>query len=220
MTDVLDIIRSRHCKRAFLKREVPREIVESVLAAAVNAPSSKNMQPWRVAVVSGETCIQLSETLCNLFDRNAFEEPDYQYSPDPLPPEWKARARECGFALYELKGIAKDDRIARREHERENYTFFGASTALFFFLPMNAERGNFLDLGLFMQNVMLGFLSLGVGSCPQASMKKFSKTIKAALDRRDEILVSGLSIGYVDEAAIVNTFVPPRLRLEDFVEWY
>ncbi|MGH3922403.1 MAG: hypothetical protein ACRDTT_05965 [Pseudonocardiaceae bacterium] len=37
-------------------------------------------------------------------------------------------------------------------------------------LPGNAEAGTFLDKGLFLQNVMLGLVSFGLGSYPQYSV--------------------------------------------------
>jgi nitroreductase len=33
------------------------------------------------------------------------------------------------------------------------------------------------------------------------------------------MIVSGLSLGYVDEGAKVNGFIPQRLPLEDVVTW-
>lgn len=178
------------------------------------------MQPWSVAVVSGKLRDELSNIFCERYDRNDFDDPDYQYSPDPLPPDFRARARECGFTLYELKGIAKDDRAARRAHERENYLFFGAPIVIFFFLPSNVERGNFIDVGFFMQNVMLGFVGRGIGTCPQVSLTKFSRIIKDRLGVQEKILVAGMSVGYVDEAKIVNTFIPPRRPINEYVTWH
>ena len=61
------------------------------------------------------------------------------------------RARACGYALFELKGIARDDVPARKAHGRENFTFFGAPVHMILHLPVGAERGNFLDAGMFLQ---------------------------------------------------------------------
>ena len=67
--DFLDVLRTRHCKRAFLDRPVPREVLEEVLAAAANAPSTRNSQPWRVAVLMGTAREELAARLCDAFDR-------------------------------------------------------------------------------------------------------------------------------------------------------
>lgn len=217
---ILETIQARHSKRAYLAQPVPRELLETVLLSAADAPSSKNTQPWGVSVVSGQARNALSELMCSKFDQGESEEPDYIYHNEPLAPEFMQRARECGYGLFELKGIDRHDRRQRLAHNRENFTFFGAPVALFFHLPADAERGNFLDLGFFMQNVMLGLVSVGLASCPQFSMTSYSQTIRAFLGLQGRILVSGLAVGYPDPEALVNTYVPPRLPMHEFVSWF
>lgn len=216
----LQLIRSRHSKRAYLNQAVPREILQAVLIAAADAPSSKNTQPWGVAVLSGASRDRLSALLCAKFDRGETEEPDYRYHPEPLAPEFMQRARECGYGLFELKGIDRHDRAQRLAHNRENFTFFGAPVQMIFHLPADAERGNFLDMGFFMQNVMLGLLAYGVSSCPQFSLATYSKTIREFLGLEGRLIVSGLAVGFADPQARVNRYVPPRLPLEQYVRWY
>jgi len=217
----LDIITTRHCKRAFLGEPVPRAVLESVLAAAANAPSGKNTQPWRVEIVEGATLAALSRRLCALFDANTLPTPDYAYSPDPEPPEFVERARACGHAIFSHKGIDRHDRAARREHSRENFLFFNAPRVCIFHLPKPAERGNFLDLGMFMQNVMLGLVAYGLGSCPQASIAGYPDAICECLGlAENRLVVAGLAIGSPDPAASVNEFIPPRLSLGEYTQWH
>jgi nitroreductase len=173
-----------------------------------------------VAVVLGGAKDELSRLICAKFDRGVSEPRPYQYAPDPLPDGFLQRARECGHGIFKAKGIDRKDRAARRAHDRENYVFFGAPAALFFHLPKNAERGNFLDMGFFMQNVMLGFLSLGVSTCPQASFLDYAETVTDFLGLPDRLLVAGMSAGYADDSAPVNAFVPPRLPAAEYVAWY
>jgi len=35
----------------------------------------------------------------------------------------------------------------------------------------------------------------------------------------DEMLVCGMSLGYADESALVNTFETPRVPVKDFCHW-
>ncbi|PKL78834.1 MAG: hypothetical protein CVV27_02795, partial [Candidatus Melainabacteria bacterium HGW-Melainabacteria-1] len=130
------------------------------------------------------------------------------------------RARACGFGLFALKGIERHDRVARRAHDRENLTFFGAPVQMIFHLPANAERGNFLDLGFFMQNLMLGLVAHGLASCPQYSIAVYPQAIRDFLGLPDRWIVSGMSIGYPDPSALVNSYIPERLPLEDYVQWH
>ncbi|HOW27666.1 MAG TPA: nitroreductase [Elusimicrobiota bacterium] len=218
--EFLDLIASRHSKRAFLPTPVDRDVLGKVLSSACQAPSAKNMQPWRVVVVSGAARDRLSERICSKFDQGIVEQPDYRFYPEELPEGFAARARECGLALYRLKGIARGDEAGRRAHERENYTFFHAPVVLVFHMPRTVERAQFLDMGFFMQNVMLGLRAVGLSSCPQLSLARYSGTIRSCLGLpADRLIVCGLSVGYADEKAPVNAFVPDRLPLSSVVQW-
>lgn len=218
---VLALIASRHSKRAYLNQPVPRSLLEDVLTAAANAPSSKNTQPWGVAVLTGTTLHELSQAMCAKFDQGIVESPDYVYMPDPWPPGFKERAREVGYRLFELKGIERHDREQRQAHDRENFVFFGAPLLLIFHLHRTAECGMFLDMGMFMENVMLGLLAHGVASCPQFSLTSYSQTIREQLDLgEDRLVVAGLAVGYPDPTALVNTFIPQRLPLKEYTRWY
>lgn len=47
------LLKSRKSIRKFKKQEVPTEVIERLLAAAMEAPSGKNRQNWRFFVVTG-----------------------------------------------------------------------------------------------------------------------------------------------------------------------
>ena len=50
----MEAISNRRSIRKYLDKPVPKEMVEAILQAGMLAPSSKNRQPWRFIVVSGE----------------------------------------------------------------------------------------------------------------------------------------------------------------------
>ena len=52
--DFYNLIESRKSIRKFKKQEVPHDVLERVLTAALHAPSGKNRQNWRFFVVQGE----------------------------------------------------------------------------------------------------------------------------------------------------------------------
>jgi len=212
---------ARHCQRAFLNEPVPRAVLEAVLAAAGNAPSGKNTQPWSVEMLEGKTLATLAQQLCALFDANTPLDLDYDYHPKSQPPKFIERARDCGHAIFAHKGIERNDRAARRAHSRQNFLFFNAPLACIFHLPKPAERGNFLDLGMFMQNVMLGLVAHGLGSCPQASVAGYPDAIRECLGlAEDRLIVAGLSIGRPDPDATVNSFIPTRMSLAEYTQWH
>ena len=69
--DVLTAMKNRSSKRAFLDKPVPREVLEDLLKAAIQAPSAINLQPWEMTVVLGEERPRLSKALYKAFrERN------------------------------------------------------------------------------------------------------------------------------------------------------
>lgn len=218
--DFLEVLTARHCKRAFLDRPVPRPVLEEVLSAAAHAPSTRNGQPWAVAVLLGEAREALARRLCDLFDRGAPMKMDYESRPAELPPSHQERATAASAGVHAAKGIARDDAAGRRGHLRDNFRFYGAPVAMIFHLPSNAAPGTFLEMGFFVQNVMLGLIARGLGSCPQASVTGYSDAIREHLGLGpDRLIVCGLSVGWVDESAPVNGFVPERAPLSEYTLW-
>jgi nitroreductase len=49
--DVLDAIRTRRSIRCFLDKPVPETLIRQLLAAAMQAPSARNQQPWQFVVI-------------------------------------------------------------------------------------------------------------------------------------------------------------------------
>jgi nitroreductase len=215
------VITARHCKRAFLDRPVPRDVLERVLTAAANAPSTRNGQPWRVAAVTGAARDSLARRLCAEFDREVPPRPDYP-NRSPVPdPVLEERAATAGAGLLRAMGIAREDRARRRAHLRSNMTFYGAPVAMVFHLAGPAVAGTFLELGFFVQNVMLGLVARGLGSCPQYSVAGYPHVLREELGLgADRLIVCTLAVGYPDGAAAVNSFAPPRAALGEYVRWH
>jgi nitroreductase len=214
------VVGRRHCKRAFLVKQVPRELLENVLRAAAHAPSTRNGQPWQVAVVSGQRKDALARRLCAEFDSGVKPRPDFEYRSSSTDATIDARAREASVGVLLAKGY-ETDRAARRAHQRDNLGFYGAPVEMIFHLPADAMRGQFLELGFFLQNVMLCLVACGLGSCPQFSVAGYPDAIRAELGLgADRLVVCGLAVGYPDESVPVNSFQPGRADLADYVQWH
>jgi nitroreductase len=219
--DFLSVITRRHCKRAFLDRPVSREVLERVLTAAAHAPSPRNTQFWQVAVLLGDARAELSRRLCAALDGAGQYEHDYPNRPSPMGPVYEERAFAWGAGFYGALGIRREDSTARQEIEQRNLCFYGAPVAMIFHLPRNAVAGTFLEMGFFLQNVMLGLVASGLGSCPQYSVARYSEVIREFLGLgADRLVVCSLSVGHVDESASINRFYPQRAALHEYTQWH
>ncbi|HIE55097.1 MAG TPA: nitroreductase [Chromatiaceae bacterium] len=219
--NVEEAIVGRYSCRAYLDRPVPREVLEKVIDTARWSPSGANIQPWQVAVVQGETRKRLSERLIETFDRGVKPVPDYQYYPREWPEPYRERRFQCGMALYQALGIERDDKARRLEAWKDNYRFFGAPVALFFFLDRVMEQGSWLDMGMFIQAVMLAAREQGLETCPQASTADYPDVVREILELDDShLLLCGMAMGYSDPGQPVNNYRTDREPVEGFTRWF
>lgn len=217
--DVLDALRARGSTRAFTDRPVSEALVRRILDAARYAPSGSNIQPWQVHVVAGDARARLcADALAAAReDRSRYPWP-YDYYPVHWRDPYLARRRACGWGLYTLLGIARGDRAAATAHELRNYALFDAPVGMFFFIDRDLEHGSWLDLGMFVQSVMLAAQSLGLATCPQAAWAPFHEVVRrhVGVPPDGPILVCGLALGYADAAAPINAYRPERLEVDAF----
>jgi nitroreductase len=131
------------------------------------------------------------------------------------------RAREAGTGVLLAKGHSGNHRAARRAHLRDNLGFYDAPVEMIFHLPADAQPGQFLEMGFFLQNVMLALVARGLGSCPQFSVAGYPDVIRAELGLgADRLVVCGLAVGYPDESVRVNRFQPRRAEPAEYVQWH
>jgi nitroreductase len=220
-------ILSRFSARAFLPREVEREKIEHILQVAGRSPSGTNTQPWKVYVLQGAKRDELVSKTCAAHDAIAanpelakeYTEP-YDYYPEKWVSPYIDRRRECGFGLYGVIGIAKGDKAAMHAQHQRNFKLFDAPVGLMFTIDKVMGRGSLVDYGMFLQSVMVAARAQGLHTCPQAAWNGFSKIIMPLVGAgENEMLVCGMSLGYADESALVNTFATSRVDAKDFTVW-
>jgi nitroreductase len=212
----------RHSVRAFLPRELPRELIAEILAIARRAPSGTNLQPWRVHVLTGATRQRLVSAVCAAYDA---DEPghhaEYNYYPAEFFEPYQARRRKIGWGLYGLLGIVKGDGVGMKAQLRRNFEFFGAPCGLIFSIDRRMGQGGWLDYGMFLQNVMLAARARGLDTCPQVAWLDYHRIIAEVLGfGPQEQLVCGMSLGYADPAAPENSLQTERAALDEFVVFH
>ena len=217
--DAIEAITSRRSVRAFLSTPVARETLERILQVAARAPSGTNMQPWRVYVATGETLEAVTGAALAQHDRLEFDQ-DYKYYPDKFFEPYRTRRKTVGVGLYGLLGIAKGDVPAMHRQHGRNFRFFDAPVGMIFTLDRRMEIGSGLDLGMFMQSIMIAARGHGLDTCPQAAFAGVHRAIRPVLGIPDgEIVICGMALGHADEDAVENGLETERAGLEEFVVW-
>lgn len=210
--NVLEAIKTRKSIRAFTDRPVPRKTLEKILEISQRAPSGTNTQPWHVYVCAGRVRQAITDDVLALAAAGkAAKYEDYDY----YPPQWndlhRDRRRGVGWGLYGLLGIKKGDREASARQGARNFKFFDAPIGIFITTDAYLSRGNWADTGMYIQTLMLAARGMGLDTCPQAAWIQFQEPLFRHLRiPDDQVLVSGMALGYADDGAIENTLVSER----------
>ncbi len=61
--DVIEAIHQRHSQKKVKPDAVPRELIETILDAAVQAPNHYKVRPWRFVVLTGDALNKLGDTM-------------------------------------------------------------------------------------------------------------------------------------------------------------
>lgn len=216
-----EAILKRKSTRAFLDKAVEAEKIQRILELASHAPSGVNSQPWQVAVVTGEKKKQLDAQLEETFRSGNQSDLDYQYYPKQWKEPYKTRRKVCGLKMYSALNITREDKQKQLDQWAANYRAFDAPVVLFFFLDSIAEKGSFLDYGLFLQSVMLAAVDQGLATCPQAALAEYPHIVKASLGYdEDSVLLCGMALGYEDTEAPVNNYRLDREEYTSFTRFF
>jgi nitroreductase len=217
-------ITSRHSVRAFLNQPVEQQLIKDILSVASRAPSGTNTQPWKVYVVTGQKRDEMVKRVCDAqiaVAQNPQLAAQYQETFAYYPKNWVSpfidRRRENGWGLYGLLGIQKGDKEKMTLQHLRNFQLFDAPVGLFFTTNKAMGIGSKMDISMMLQNVMIAAKARGLDTCPQAAWNHFHPIvldIVGALD--DEELVCGIALGYADPEHIINTFITPRVPVEEF----
>ncbi len=168
--NTLEAIASRRSIRRFKDEPVSRELVERVLAAAIQAPSGKNRQPWHFVVVQGE---KRREMLRVMRTRLA---------------ELKAQGVDLGSAEWSAECM-----------EQAPVTIFvfrpdGGEEA-----GGSMDVVDVQSIGAAIQNMLLAATELGLGTLWICDVFYAYDELRSWLGRDDQ-MIAAVSIGYPEES--------------------
>ena len=169
--DALEAIRARRSIRKFKDQPVPRDVLERILAATVQAPSGKNNQPWRFIVVEGTA--KRAEMMGVM--RAGVE-----------------RARQAGAPLGSCEMTAD----VMEQAPVTVFVFNGQSVN---YEEHDSGVVDVQSIGGAVQTMLLAATALGVGSLWICDVFYAYDELRAWLGREDQ-MVCAVSLGYADEA--------------------
>ena len=215
--DVTEAVKTQRTIRAFRPEPVPEETIREVIELAKLGPSNGNTQPWNIAVVSGEAKDQIRQAILDEIKAGIKPYSAFPAGGRGLHGAYKDRQRACGYKYYESMDIDREDMKGRQALLMRNYDFFGAPHAAFLSYPETMHRANAIDMGIFLQNLMLLLVERGIQGCPQGALATYPGPVKRMLPIPEEnAILCGLSFGYPDYEAQINSAKMPREPFDAF----
>jgi len=216
--DVRDALAARKSVRAFRPDPIPGGTLARIFAAAQRAPSWCNIQPWRAVVTSGAATDRLRAALLEAA-RTGMPAPDVAF-PIDYPEPYGTHRKECGKVLYSAMGIARDDKAGRYDAWMRNYQLFDAPHAAIVSMARTWGIYAALDVGCWLQSLLLAAAEEGVASCAQASLATYPAAARAVLGiPDDQQILFGISLGYEVGGAAVNAARTTRAPLADNIRF-
>jgi nitroreductase len=218
---VSEAVRQRASVRAFLPDPLPGEVVRALVLDAAQAPSGGNLQPWRVHALGGAR-LAAFRTLMHqrLQESPAGEEPEYPVYPENLWEPYRSRRFQVGEDLYRALGVARENKLGRLMQFAKNYDFFGAPVGLFITVERRMGAAQWVDLGMYLQTLMLLAIERGLDTCAQEAWSRWPQTVGDFLGLDGEhMLFCGVALGKRDPEHAVNAWRARRAPLEEFASF-
>lgn len=199
-----DAITQRRSVRGYLDKEVPPETLEAIFTLAQRAPSNCNIQPWKVYVASGALKDRIRDQMVAKVMRGVPFNSDYDY-PETFDGEYRKRQVACAVELYGNMGIERGDKEGRARAHLRNFQMFDAPHVVFIGMDQAFGASVAIDVGMYMQTLMLSMTAHGVGCCPQGTMRYYPDIVREAFAIDDHInILLGISFGFEDPAVPAN----------------
>lgn len=216
-----DAIKQRRSVRAYKKQAVDAALIERIFLQAQDSPSNCNTQPWHVVVVSGDARDNIEKAMVSDIMAGKAPTPHFTPGDQGLKDEYRKRQIACAISLYDSVDVKYEEKEKRQELMLRNWQFFGAPHAAFFSMPKTMSEINAVDMGIYLQTIMLLMTEHGLASCPQGALAMYTEAVhEMANIPENHAIMFGLSFGYAEDDAPINQFEVGREELNSCVEFF
>jgi nitroreductase len=201
---VATLLQERCSVRGFLPEPLPQDTLDALFAMAQRAPSWCNIQPWRLALTDPPMTRIVSEALLEVAKKQ-LPQADVPF-PLVYPEPYDGFRKKCGGALYGAMGIAREDKAKRYDAWLRNYEFFDAPHLLVVSRDKTLGEYATLDVGVWLGTFLVAAQSLGVHTCPMASVAAYPRPLRELLEiPENEVILFGLALGTADPTVPANS---------------
>jgi nitroreductase len=219
--NILEAIRMRKSIRGYKPDPVPKAMIREVLEAAIKAPSAVNCQPWEFFVIAGEPLHKIRKGAIERFRAGENPHSEHELITWTKDSIYGVRQIELAKHIFQVMGIAREDKLKRSEWMELGLRYFDAPAAILICVDKKlSEAGPLLDLGAVMQNICLAALHYGLGTCIEDQGVMYPEVVRQhAGIPASKRLVIAIAIGFPDRDDIANTITSSREPVESLTKW-
>jgi nitroreductase len=196
-------------------------MIREVLEAAIKAPSAVNCQPWEFFVIAGEPLHKIRKGAIERFRAGENPHSEHELITWTKDSIYGVRQIELAKHIFQVMGIAREDKLKRSEWMELGLRYFDAPAAILICVDKKlSEAGPLLDLGAVMQNICLAALHYGLGTCIEDQGVMYPEVVRQhAGIPASKRLVIAIAIGFPDRDDIANTITSSREPVESLTKW-
>ena len=219
---VSEAVNSRRSMRVFKADPVAKSDIEWIIENANRSASNGNLQPWKLYVTMGAARKRLSAAILSAMDAgDNGPGAEYNVYPQEMTPVYDARRKLVGKQLYTLLGVPRGDAAGMLKQFRKNYEFFDAPVGMILCVEKRMGNGQWIDCGIFLDQLMLLAREKGLHTCPQAAFSRYQHVVRRELNiPEDQTVICGLAMGYADPDVVPNSLITDRAPIQDFTTWF
>jgi len=197
--DESSVIPKRRMIRRYSDRDIGRDVVDSLLDAAIAAPSPHNRQPWRIAIITGPGRVALAKTMGDQLrdDLRSNGVPETEIEKDVGRSYF--RITTAPVSLLMCLSMEHMDKFPDQRRTSAEHWMAGQAVAAA------------------IQNVLLRATELGIGACwmcaPLFCQSLVREVLHLPMDWEPQALIT---LGYPLDAGRERT----RRRREDVSRWF
>jgi nitroreductase len=146
---------------------------------------------------------------------------EYDVYPKEFTPVYDARRKLVGKQLYTLLDVPRGDTAGMLKQFRKNFDFFDAPVGMILCVERRMGNGQWIDCGIFLDQLMLLAREKGLHTCPQAAFSRYQHVVRRELGvPDDQVVICGLALGHADPDVVPNSLITERAPIQDFTTWF
>jgi len=219
--DLIKAVGDRRSIRSFRSEPVPKRVLEEILEICRWAPSSRNTQPWEVAVLGGKVMEEFKARITEKVVARA--EPNQDTPAAELSGLYLKRAIENRDRIdcYQFPPGTESLEEKRAEYWMSGGRFFDAPNGIILYIDKTLYPAALLDIGIMIQAICLVAFAHGLATCPIRRVVYWPDILRNLLAiPQSKKIVLGIAIGYRNPEARVNDYIRKREPLESWVHWH